>query len=57
MRRYKYIGRDGSSGYRTGKHYWGYTEETPWRVTFYPLNPMRNNIYYTAFDRFKADWE
>lgn len=64
MRRYKYIGRDGSSGYRTGKKYWGKLpfittnwKGEPQKVIFRPLNSKRQIIIYTDYNRFKADWE
>lgn len=59
MRRYKYIGRDGSSGYRTGKYYWARKIESNYTssVWFVPLNINRKEIGYTNIERFKANWE
>lgn len=64
MHRYKYIGRDGSSGYRTGKKYWAFKPYTVygedgkvWRVWFIPFSSKLATIHYTSIERFKADWE
>ncbi len=58
MRRYKYIGRDGSSGYRTGKKYWGEARMgISGRTWFMPLGYWRKAIPYTDRKTFKADWE
>ena len=58
MKRYKFIGKDGSLGYRTGKIYWlivnvyfdGYVQMSP-------LNPRRNPCPYSNIDLFKANWK
>jgi len=59
MRRFKFLGKDGSNGYKQGKSYWGYlnTKFGQKSVEFFPINPTRKPIRYTDLSVFTSNWQ
>lgn len=58
MSRFRFKGKDGSCGYRTGKVYFAtLIYDSRRAVYFYPLNPFRMVVPYSSEDNFFDNWE
>ena len=55
--RYRFIGKDGSMGYRNSKIYFGMIEiNHDGSVVFIPLRPWAMVIPYDSLDQFLENW-
>ena len=58
MKRYKFVGKNGSCGYSYGKTYYGFVKTASnGRTWFYPLNPNRIIVPYQSLYNFYNNWE
>lgn len=57
MKRYRFVGTDGSCGYKHGRMYWGFTGWSNGDYLWVPLNPLRTIVPYATMGMFVNNWE